>query len=175
MNSDLSCNTIKDLLPIYFDGIASEETNICVKKHLSECKSCQSEYKKLCETPEKSGQMLKNETTSIKILRKKLITWFITVIILGILLIGIAMFSYSYKSMRSPSIEEIISVLPMYIGIYLFPLFGTFVAILWRKTIPKKENTFWPNVIISFLGIWIIFQVAFLLWRFFSIIRVFFI
>ncbi|MBU5483326.1 zf-HC2 domain-containing protein [Clostridium sp. MSJ-11] len=173
MNSDLPCNTVKDLLPIYFDGIASEETNIYVKKHLSQCNSCQSEYKKLYEIEEKNEQRIESEADSIKILKKKLITWFITVIVLGILLTGIAMFSSSYKSVRSYSILEAISVLPIYAGIYFLPLLGTFVAILWKKTIPKKENAFWPNVIISFLVIWITFEILFLLWRFFLIIRVF--
>ncbi len=173
MNSDLSCSIIKDLLPIYFDGIASEKTNIYVKEHLSQCSSCQSEYKKLYEIGEKNGQTIKNEAISIKILKRKLIFGLITVIVLGALLIGIAVFSDSYRSMRSYSILETISILPLYICLYFLPLFGIFVAILWRKTISEKENAFWPNVVVSFLVIWLIFQILFLLWRFFLIIRIF--
>ena len=173
MRSDLSCNTVKDLLPIYLDGIASEETNTCVKKHLSECELCLSEYKRLCEITQKNGEVVMNETASIKILKKTIITWFITVIVLGILLISIAMFCYYFEyGQKHFTILELIGLIAYYAVIYLIPLFGVFVGVIWKKTINKREKMFWPNGIILFLGTWVLSVVVLLVWHLFLVIRV---
>ena len=42
--SKISCNAVRDLLPLYIDGVVSEETKSEVEKHLSECSECQNEY-----------------------------------------------------------------------------------------------------------------------------------
>ena len=41
----LSCKIIEDLLPLYEEGICSEETRDAVEKHLSECEKCRKLYK----------------------------------------------------------------------------------------------------------------------------------
>lgn len=163
MSCDLSCNTIKDLLPIYLDGIASEETNICVDKHLSECKQCQNEYKKLCKITEEKGEVVINGADSIRTLRKKLITSFITVIILGAILVSIATFySYSKLTYNHSTFFQLIPLIVLYVGIYFLPLLAILIAVIWKNTIPKKEKKFWSNVIILFLVIWLLTQVLFL-------------
>lgn len=43
----LSCELIKDLLPLYCDGICSGETKAAVEEHLTECGSCSEELKKM--------------------------------------------------------------------------------------------------------------------------------
>ena len=40
--SDISCSLIKDLMPIYIEGLTSTDTNEYIKKHLSECNECKS-------------------------------------------------------------------------------------------------------------------------------------
>ena len=47
--SDINCSLIKDLMPLYIDGLTSNDTNEYIKKHLSECSECNSffEYIKL--------------------------------------------------------------------------------------------------------------------------------
>lgn len=40
MEQKLTCDTIRDLLPMYVDDLTSEATNELVKKHISECKEC---------------------------------------------------------------------------------------------------------------------------------------
>lgn len=37
---DISCNVIKDLIPIYVDDICSEETKKMVEEHVQNCKGC---------------------------------------------------------------------------------------------------------------------------------------
>lgn len=46
------CNLIKDLFPLYHDGICSEESKKAVEQHLSECPSCKEYYAAMCETDE---------------------------------------------------------------------------------------------------------------------------
>ena len=40
--SDISCNLIQDLMPLYIEGLTSTDTNEYIKKHLSECIECKS-------------------------------------------------------------------------------------------------------------------------------------
>ncbi len=46
------CNLIRDLLPLYHDGICSEESNQIIENHLEECSSCKDCYTSLCSTDE---------------------------------------------------------------------------------------------------------------------------
>lgn len=40
--SDKNCSLIKDLMPLYIEGLTSTDTNEYIKKHLSECSECNS-------------------------------------------------------------------------------------------------------------------------------------
>lgn len=48
----MNCKIIQDLLPLYADGIASEETNEAVREHIAECEECGKIYEKMTESPE---------------------------------------------------------------------------------------------------------------------------
>lgn len=171
MNNSLSCDVVKDLLPIYFDGIASEETNICVKKHLSECKICLNEYKKLYETTEKKEKVIENEAALIRKLRKRIIYSFITVVIASILLITLELYSYNAEShfRNNFTIFDLLSGTVFYIGMYFLPLLGILVSVIWKKTLSKKDSTLWPDVFISFLGTCVLIKIIFLLWHFLAV------
>ena len=41
------CSLIQDLLPLYHDGVCSEESNKIIEAHLSECSSCKDYYNSL--------------------------------------------------------------------------------------------------------------------------------
>ena len=43
MNKE-NCCMIKDLLPLYIDGLCSDDTNEIIKDHLSSCKDCKNAY-----------------------------------------------------------------------------------------------------------------------------------
>lgn len=43
------CSVVRDLLPLYVEGMIREETGTFVKEHLTECPECQTEYEKLRE------------------------------------------------------------------------------------------------------------------------------
>lgn len=49
----LDCDIVKDLLPLYYDGVVSETTKTAVKDHLKNCEGCFKEYRDFCiETPD---------------------------------------------------------------------------------------------------------------------------
>ena len=39
----VSCNIIKDILPLYLDGVVSDDTKKMVEEHLKECDQCRNE------------------------------------------------------------------------------------------------------------------------------------
>lgn len=43
------CDMIQDLLPLYIDGVCSEESKKAVDQHLSECRGCKEFYTVMCE------------------------------------------------------------------------------------------------------------------------------
>lgn len=47
MKHEIECGVIRDLLPLYEDGVASEETAQLVREHLKDCPACQEELRKM--------------------------------------------------------------------------------------------------------------------------------
>ena len=46
----ITCNVIKDILPLYIDRVVSEDTQKIVDEHLAECSLCRDEMNKLKKT-----------------------------------------------------------------------------------------------------------------------------
>ncbi len=44
---NISCEIVKDLLPLYHDGVCSEESRRMVEEHLSACEKCRAELKSI--------------------------------------------------------------------------------------------------------------------------------
>ena len=44
-----SCNLIRDILPLYHDGVVSKESEQVVEEHFGECEDCKSYYEKMCQ------------------------------------------------------------------------------------------------------------------------------
>lgn len=99
--SKVSCEIIKDILPLYYDGVCSEDSKRMVEEHLLDCDSCKMELEKLkneIHIPErniienrKDSNVLKNISTSWKRLRLKS---FIKGGIISALLIGVIILGY---------------------------------------------------------------------------------
>lgn len=45
---ELSCAVVNDLLPLYHDGVVSEEIKIEIETHMRTCEKCSEAYKTLC-------------------------------------------------------------------------------------------------------------------------------
>ena len=43
----VSCEIIKDMLPLYYDSVCSDDSKRMVEEHLSECNNCKVEFKKI--------------------------------------------------------------------------------------------------------------------------------
>ncbi len=43
----LSCEVIRDLLPLYYDKVCSKESSTLIEEHLAECPQCMDELQKL--------------------------------------------------------------------------------------------------------------------------------
>lgn len=60
---EVSCEVIRDLLPLYEDGAASGESQALVREHLKDCPACRAELEKLQATvslpPEEEGELWK--------------------------------------------------------------------------------------------------------------------
>ena len=41
----LSCEVIRDLLPLYYDEVCSKESSSLIEKHLAECPQCADELR----------------------------------------------------------------------------------------------------------------------------------
>ncbi len=48
-SNSLDCDIVRDLLPLYHDGVVSKATRCAVERHLEQCAACQKEYDALCE------------------------------------------------------------------------------------------------------------------------------
>ena len=44
----ITCNVIKDLLPLYIDNVLSEDSSKLVEDHINTCESCRAYYDECC-------------------------------------------------------------------------------------------------------------------------------
>ena len=57
-----NCQMVKDLLPLYAENVASEESRNFVSAHLEECETCRNQLKELqAALPEESRKMSEEE------------------------------------------------------------------------------------------------------------------
>ena len=97
----LPCHVVKDLLPLYVDGLTSEETSADICAHLAECDDCRKEYEAMTGQflPEQKAQQ-EQETKEIDYLKKlKRSRMRTALIITGIitLILGVAHYSSFIK------------------------------------------------------------------------------
>lgn len=94
----VNCSIIKDLLPLYADGVLSEETAQAVKDHLETCESCRKESEMMRKelvipAPQKiqreNGKVLKNLKHQLKI--KRMISAAIAAAVTAVIVISACM------------------------------------------------------------------------------------
>lgn len=67
----LSCNVIKDILPLYYDKICSEESKAIVEEHLKDCDECRNVLEKIHE----EMHLSENNSEESKPLKKLSYEW----------------------------------------------------------------------------------------------------
>lgn len=90
-----TCDMIQDLLPLYLDGVCSEESKKAIETHLSECSECKEFYTVMREadgmeidthSAERERQKAASfQTVKKKLLRKQIIAAFTSVAILVVI------------------------------------------------------------------------------------------
>ncbi|MDE6745937.1 MAG: zf-HC2 domain-containing protein, partial [Oscillospiraceae bacterium] len=69
----VTCKVIEDLLPLYADGICSEDTKTVVEHHTAECAECRKKLEAMTSDtaePEKSGEKKPSPENPFKKLRR---------------------------------------------------------------------------------------------------------
>ena len=88
----LSCKVIEDMLPMYYDGVCSEESAALVEEHLKECPHCShilSELRSDIAAPEKNVDDIKPLKKIQKSYKKMKAHWLIALVVI-LLLIPVA-------------------------------------------------------------------------------------
>ena len=112
------CSLIQDLLPLYHDGVCSEESNKIIEAHLSECSSCKDYYNSLCEADEifaapQNAELEMKKAASFRSIQRKIRTKQIFVVVLAVAIFAVVSFSIVgllKKSEQVISYEDNISV-----------------------------------------------------------------
>lgn len=69
---NISCEIIKDLLPLYHDGICSDDTKTLVEEHLAHCSECMDDLNAMdAKLPVNTPKENLHEADAIKKLSKK--------------------------------------------------------------------------------------------------------
>ena len=102
MNKD--CDTIRDLMPLVLDDVASENSRSMVAKHVEGCKECREYMNQLMAdlpsaTAEEMRQQQQANLEAARMLRRKKRTRFMKALLLGVLIAsivyGIGLFAWS--------------------------------------------------------------------------------
>lgn len=70
--SKISCNTIKDLLPLYIDGVCSSDSIDIIEEHLKECPLCEAELVNLQNNTDIKPEIDKDVDKAVKTANKKI-------------------------------------------------------------------------------------------------------
>ena len=90
----ISCSVVRDLLPLYVDGVLTEDSCKLVKNHTGECNACRTQYEKLknisvhadIKTTNKERAVIKGIRSKIK--RKRLLGICVTALLVVAVAIG---------------------------------------------------------------------------------------
>lgn len=66
----MKCEMIRDLLPLYIDGLTSEESNKEIEKHLRTCKECRIYYQEMTGEIQSATPISDEEIQDVELIRK---------------------------------------------------------------------------------------------------------
>ncbi|MDM5250991.1 zf-HC2 domain-containing protein [Lysinibacillus sp. G4S2] len=96
---EIKCTIIQDILPLYVDGVVSEDTKDMVNKHLQTCPACQKEYEQMTQTlyvPVENKVTLFNKINK-RWYRKKIILISTSVLTTALLLLAVFSYVFHYE------------------------------------------------------------------------------
>ena len=137
----LSCEVIKDLLPLYFDKVCSEESCSLVEEHLTQCAQCENELKKLemdLEKPSMSeGEVKTMKRISVEWKKDKKISFARGSMLISALAAAICFISYRIigaKVLADGTLVEPFALIPIgYLFVLVLMLSIVFNFVFLRK------------------------------------------
>ncbi|MDR0840339.1 MAG: zf-HC2 domain-containing protein [Christensenellaceae bacterium] len=99
------CGVIRDLLPLYYDKVCSDESRALVEEHLQTCAACGAELKTIEAEFQKPRSFKSAEQATLdslkrfkaKMLRKNVIVGAVSVLCAAAVLIGLFAYAFSYE------------------------------------------------------------------------------
>lgn len=108
---EINCNIIKDILPLYVDGVVSDDTKKMVEEHLEYCEECKKEVKLMKQEifipAEKEAPLIKGFKKKLR--NKKLIISGLSIILTGLILFGVFSFTFHHDKVV-PYEESLIKI-----------------------------------------------------------------
>ncbi len=153
--SKITCNTIKDILPLYVDEVVSDDTTIIVSEHLENCVECRKKY----ESMKKEITIPIENHTELKTFKKKWHrrTLFKSVVIAVLLVVILISGYYAYhwaKSANENNLNALAEQAENYLGkdeLYIEEITkkGNYLAALctdnkgaWYMCVYERDNLF---------------------------------
>lgn len=92
----MKCEIIRDLLPLYIDGLTSKESNQEIEKHLKNCEECQKYYQEMTGDIDNFSVITNEEIEDVNLIkkikkknRKKALGIFVGAFVLSAVLMGV--------------------------------------------------------------------------------------
>ncbi|MCL1819273.1 MAG: zf-HC2 domain-containing protein [Oscillospiraceae bacterium] len=169
-----SCELVKDLLPLYHDGVCSEHSRQIIEEHISECEKCKNELRKIDD--ETLEAKLTNERDNVvgrhaeKFKRKSLIAGISIASVMAVpivvsLIVNLATghaLDWFFIVLTSLMVAASVSVVPMVAeqrkGLWTVGSFaGSLTLLLLTVNIYSGGNWFFVAVIPSLFGLSVLF------------------
>lgn len=106
---EISCNVIRDLLPLYAEDMVSEDSKVIVEAHLCDCRSCRDSLTAMrtpVEIPRENGDSLR---ATVERITKNIIVSVMALILVAVTLVGL-FFGIMIHPMPVPMEDILVSV-----------------------------------------------------------------
>lgn len=148
------CPIINDLLPLYADGVCSEESRQAVMEHLKDCACCRKEYEKMEQYAAQTRNHYPSEVKStafigtdslVKVRRELLFKRILTAAVAALLVIGLVAGSGIYMKNHVHSVvydadKQNIQVVQESDGDIIARLYGTEWESVYSRTIELEDG-----------------------------------
>lgn len=148
------CAIINDLLPLYADGVCSEESKQAVMEHLKDCACCRKEYEKMEQYAAQTRNHYPSEVKStafigtdslVKVHRELLFKRILTAAVAALLVIGLVAGSGIYMKNHVHSVvydadKQNIQVVQESDGDIIARLYGTEWESVYSRTIELEDG-----------------------------------
>ena len=141
-----SCNIIRDLMPLYIDGVCSEESKKIIEEHLEECEECRAYFSSMNEEnkinehlyDEKESQKISSfKAVKKRIRRKQIVSGIIAILI--VISMSMSTIGILKNIHRTVEYEDNISV-SMVDGSLVSRLYGSYYTNIKIKNVEVSDD-----------------------------------